>query len=105
MHENPEAVKRLVAKCECLLGSFLGEFQRMIPNCNLCHCPRAWAPHELGVWLSEDEVGSMSSAMFEEFCLPSLERLSRTFGGLFMHCCAAADHQYEGFKRVPNLRG
>ena len=43
--------------------------------------------------------------MFEEFCLPSLADLSRRFGGLFVHCCAAADHQYAGFRKIPNLRG
>jgi hypothetical protein len=24
---------------------------------------------------------------------------------MFVHCCATADHQYESFKRIPNLRG
>ena len=31
--------------------------------------------------------------------------MSETFGGLFMHCCATADHQYGSFKQIPNLRG
>lgn len=43
--------------------------------------------------------------MFEEFCLPSLIELSQTFGGMFMHCCANADHQYRSFQKIPNLRG
>jgi hypothetical protein len=47
----------------------------------------------------------MSVASFEEFCLPSLVDLSVTFGGLFVHCCATADHQYASFKKIPNLRG
>jgi hypothetical protein len=41
--------------------------------------------------------------MFEEFCLPELCDLSATFGGLGMHCCADADHQFESFKKVPNF--
>jgi len=105
LHEEPEAVKRLVAKCQQLLTTFLHEFKRQFPNCNLCHCPNAWAPPELGCWLSEDEAGSLSVPMFEEFCQPVLGDLSRTFGGLFMHCCATADHQYAEFKKIPNLRG
>ena len=47
----------------------------------------------------------MSVAMFEEFCLPELVELSEKFGGMFMHCCAAADHQYPSFRKIPNLRG
>jgi len=105
LYEEPEAVKRLVAKCHRLVEKFLRTFKREFPNGNLCHCPVAWAPPELGMWLSEDEAGSLSTEMFEEFCLPSLVDLSRTFGGLFMHCCATADHQYASFRKIPNLRG
>jgi hypothetical protein len=105
MIENPAAVKRLVGKCLRLLKLFLTEFKREFPECNLCHCPIAWAPPELGCWLAEDEVGSISTRMFEEFSLPELVDLSETFGGLFIHCCANADHQYGGFKKIPNLRG
>lgn len=104
LHEEPAAVKRLVDKCLTLLKGFLVAYQREVPNCNLCHCPHMWAPPALGCSLSEDEAGSMSAAMFEEFCLPSLVDLSETFGGMFVHCCATADHQYAGFNRIPHLR-
>ncbi|MEI7902136.1 MAG: hypothetical protein WCK89_17925, partial [bacterium] len=100
-----DAVKRLVDKCQALLKQFFAEFMREFPNCNLCHCPNAWGPPELGVWLSEDEAGSMSARMFEGFCLPNLNDLSDTFGGLFVHCCATADHQYGGFRKIHHLRG
>ena len=104
--EDPDSVHRLVAKTHRLLKSFLSLFQREFQNYNPLHCPQgAWAPPHLGCSVSEDEVGSMSAAMFEEFSLPTLIDLSETFGGLFMHCCAKADHQYESFKKIPNLRG
>ena len=105
LYENPEAVARLVDKCHALLKTFLREFKAQVPGCSLCHCPIAWAPPELGCWLSEDEAGSISPKMFETFCLPSLTDLSETFGGLFMHCCATADYQYDNFMKIPNLRG
>ena len=104
LHTDPDAVKRLVDKAERLLTGFLDRYLEEFPNVNLCHCPRAWAPRELGVWLSEDEAGSISPAMFEEFCLPSLKRLSDRYGGIFIHCCADAGHQYPSFAKVPNLR-
>lgn len=105
MIDAPDAVKNLVAKCHALLEKFLLAFVREVGEVNLCHCPTAWAPPELGCWLSEDEAGSISAEMFEEFCLPGLVRLSETFGGLFIHCCAAADHNYGNFLKIPNLRG
>jgi len=103
--DDPDAVKRLVGKCHRLLKAFLAEFGRSFGEINYCHCPYAWAPPELGVWLSEDEAGAISSPTFEEFCLPNLVDLSKAFGGLFMHCCATADHQYGNFLKIPNLRG
>jgi len=105
IYDDPDAVKRLVAKCHRLLKAFLAEFGRSFGEVNFCHCPYAWAPPRLGCWLSEDEAGAISTTAFDEFCLPLLIDLSTTFGGLFMHCCAAADHQYASFNRIPNLRG
>jgi len=103
--DEPDAVKRLVGKCTRLLRRFLEGFVAELGECSLAHCPDAWAPSELGCWLSEDEAGAMSPVMFEEFCLPPLVELSETFGGLFVHCCATADHQYPSFRKIPNLRG
>jgi len=105
MIEEPEAVKRLVDKCHRLLKKFLLALKKEVGEVDFCHCPYAWAPPEQGCWLSEDEVGALNTKMFEEFCLPVLTDLSRTFGGLFMHCCANADHQYGGFNKIPSLRG
>jgi len=103
--EEPDAVRRLVEKCHRLLVAFFTAYLSEFSNVNLCHCPTAWAPPELGIWLSEDEAGCLSTPMFEAFCLPHLTALSDTFGGLFMHCCAAADHQYPSFRKIPRLRG
>jgi hypothetical protein len=105
MIKEPDAVKRLVDKCQQLLKTFFDHFMQAAGESNMCHCPAAWAPPELGVWLSEDEAGSLSKPMFEEFCLPTLIDLSETYGGLFVHCCATADHQYQNFAKIPNLRG
>ncbi|MCC7492336.1 MAG: hypothetical protein IT204_08330 [Fimbriimonadaceae bacterium] len=105
LYESPEAVDLLAAKCERLLSEFLRAFRERYGAVNYCHCPNAWAPPELGCWLSEDEAGCFGTAMFERFCLPTLTNLSQRFGGLFMHCCATADHQYDNFRRIPHLRG
>jgi hypothetical protein len=103
MVSHPDAVKRLAGKCANLLRNFLREFYKEFPNASLAHCPRTWAPPELGPWVSNDECGMMSVAMFEEFLLPELIQLSETFGGVGMHCCADADHQFPSFKKIPNF--
>jgi len=71
----------------------------MVPG----HCPRGYVPPDLGWWVSNDECGAFSTALFEQFCLPELIELSETFGSFGMHCCADAEHQFEAFKRIPNF--
>ena len=100
----PKPVRRLVAKCERLLVRFLDRYLAELPNVNMCHCPRAWSPPELGIWLSEDEGGSISPATFEALSLPSLTRLSERYGGISIHCCASAAHQFPSFRKLPGLR-
>ena len=103
MLEEPDAVKRLAAKCANLLRTFLIELRKEFPTLAPGHCPRAWAPPEMGFWVSIDECGSFSTDLFEAFCLPELTELSEAFGGLGIHCCADAEHQFESFKKIPNF--
>lgn len=105
MYEEPEAVKRLVDKCQQILTEFLSAYKQRFVNVNFCHCPTAWAPPAAGVWMSEDEIGSLTPAMVEEFSLPSLIAMSERFGGINLHCCATADHQYPTLRTLPNFHG
>ena len=100
---DSEAVLRLTGKCARLFKSFLTAFRKEFPRCSPCHCPNVWAPPEMGPWLSNDECGAFSIGMFEKFCLPELVDLSESFGGLGMHCCADAEHQFESFKKIPDF--
>jgi hypothetical protein len=104
MRREPDAVRRLVDKCTRLVTAFLQEFQRRFGEVTFWYWTEVWAPPEAGCWVSEDEVGSISAHMFESFSLPALADLSRTFGGVSLHCCAEADHQHAGFLKIPGLR-
>ncbi|MCE9616038.1 MAG: hypothetical protein K8T26_17340 [Lentisphaerae bacterium] len=101
--QEREAVRRLVDKCARLFKGFVAAFRQEFPRSSPCHCPVAWAPPEMGPWLSNDECGAFNTAVFDEFCLPELVDLARTFGGLGMHCCATAEHQFERFKQIPGF--
>lgn len=105
MLDAPEAVMALADKCQTLLKNFFDAYFRRFPQCNPAHYPNAWSPLEMGVWLSEDEAGALSAPMFEQFCLPLLNELSDRYGGLIMHCCATADHQYGNFRKIRRLHG
>lgn len=101
--ETKDAVKELCTKCSKLLINFLQELRKEFPTMHPCHCPTSWAPPEMGPWFSNDECGSLSPAMFEEFCLPEIIELSKTFGGFGMHCCADAEHQFKLFEQIPGF--
>lgn len=103
--DGRQGVKRLAEKCAALLKSFLTILRRELPRMSPLHCPGTWCPPELGPWVSNDECGAISTPMFEEFLLPELVDLAETFGGLGMHCCAQAEHQFAAFRKIPNFYG
>jgi hypothetical protein len=101
MVENPADVAALAAKVQRLLTGFLDAWFAEFGLEFIAHYPDYYVPR--GVTLSEDEVGVVSPAVFRRFFSPELEELSRRYGGLGMHCCANARHQWDGFKQIPNL--
>ena len=102
MLEEPEAVQALAAKVRQLMISFLDEWFKRYGTGYVAHFPPYWM--EGGVTLSEDEIGVVNPDMFREFFLPELQELSERYGGLGMHCCADATHQWPGFLQIPGLR-
>jgi hypothetical protein len=101
--EGCKTVKRLAAKCAELFKRFLAELRREFPNMSPQHCPGVWCPPELGPWMSNDECGAVGPEMFEAFMLPEMVDLAGTFGGIGMHCCADAEHQFESFTKIPDF--
>ena len=102
MYDDPEAVKELISMTEKFLIEFLDLWFERYGKDFIAHYPDYYMPY--GVTLSEDEVGAISSGMFREFSLESLNRLSRRYGMIGMHCCANSIHQWENFKAIENLK-
>lgn len=100
--ESPEAVHELANKTRTLLFAFLDDWFSRYGTDFVAHFPPYFMTG--GVTLSEDEVGAISGRMFEEFFLPELEALSARYGGIGIHCCADAKHQWKNFRRVKGLR-
>jgi hypothetical protein len=98
-----EAVKRLTGKCARLLIRFIQALREEFPTMTMRGCPGVWTPPSMPPWFSNDECGAFGTDLFEEFCLPELKELSEAFGGLGMHCCADADHQFPLFREIPNF--
>jgi hypothetical protein len=100
--EEPAAATELAAKVNELLTAFLDEWFARYGREYVAHYPDYYMHG--GLTLSEDEIGAVSGEVFEELFLPELVELSERYGGIGVHCCADARHQWEGLKRVPGLR-
>ncbi len=101
MIEHHEAVKALANKVKIFQFKLLDTWFERYGKDFISHYPDYYMPS--GLTFSEDEVGAVSSAMFNEFFLPELVELANHFGPLGMHCCAHARHQWGNFKKIPNL--
>ncbi len=102
MADDPEAVAGLTGQTAALLTAFLDAWFARFGTAYVAHYPDYYM--DGGMTLSEDEVGSMSSKSFRTFVQPHLEHLSRRYGGIGIHCCAAARHQWDNFRSLPGLR-
>lgn len=68
--------------------------------------PYIWLPSDLGIGMTEDYMPLLSAEMYREFGIPYVERISREFGGVFLHCCGEYEHQIENLRRSEiNLLG
>lgn len=102
MIEEPEALKELAHKISQLYFAFFDEWFRRYGNEFIAHYPDYYMPS--GITFSEDEVGSVSPEIFEELFLPELVAISERYGSVGMHSCANAKHQWNNFKKIPNLK-
>ncbi len=100
--QTPDAVQALAHKVRVFMSTFLDAWFGRYGREFIAHYPDYYMPG--GLTLSEDEVGAVNRRMFDALFLPELVELSERYGGLGMHCCAHARHQWPGFRRIPNLR-
>lgn len=100
--ETPEPVLALAEKVKTFLKAFLDAWFARYGRAFIAHYPDYYMPW--GITLSEDEVGAVSSRIYRRLFLPELAELSERYGGIGVHCCAHARHQWQGFLDIPGLR-
>jgi hypothetical protein len=102
MLTDPAAVHALTETVERVLCRFLDAWFKEFGTEYIAHYPDYYM--EGGLTVSEDEVGAFGAGHFEEFCLKTLNRLSGRYGGIGVHCCAHAVHQWGNFTKIEGLR-
>jgi len=102
MIETPDAVRALAVKVRKLVEAFFEEWFKRYGTTFVAHYPD-YVMHG-GITMSVDEVGAVSADMFDDFFREELICLSQRFGGLGIHCCADARHQWGNFRALPGLK-
>ena len=100
--KHPEVVNNLIEKITTLQFAFLDEWFRRYGMEFVAHYPDYYMPK--GITLSVDEIGAVSGKMFLQYFLPHLNRYSERYGGLGIHCCANARHQWNNLRMVSGVR-
>lgn len=102
MLETPEPVLALAGEVRRLMVAFFDEWFSRYGMTFVAHYPD-YVMHG-GITVSVDEVGSVNEQAFNQFFRDDLVFLSEHFGGLGIHCCADARHQWNNFRSLPGLR-
>jgi len=101
MIEAPEAVHELAGKVKSVEVAFYDEWISRYGREFIAHYPDYYMPG--GIAMAVDEIGSIGAEMFNEFHRPELCELSARYGGIGIHCCAHARHQWDNLRSVPGL--
>jgi len=56
------------------------------------------------VWLSDDDLVSLSPALYKEYMVPRYEKLFKDFGGGLLHWCGAGNHQLKNALSIGGLK-
>ncbi len=63
-----------------------------------------WSPKGVGVWVSDDDLVSMSPELYEEFVVPYYSKIFETFGGASLHYCGAGNHQLHNIEKIRGVK-
>lgn len=102
MFEEPEPILELAEKIKLFMFDFFDKWFAEFGKDFIAHCPPYYMPY--GITMSEDEVGIVNSDMFRDFFAQELNDFGERYGAVGIHCCANANHQWENFSHVKNLR-
>ena len=102
MIEEPEVVKELAEKAKTLLVEFWDNWFARYGTEYISHCPDFYM--QGGITMSVDEIGNVSSDMYQEFFEEEINEISGRYGGIGIHYCADAEHQWEYLRKIPGLR-
>ena len=100
MFSEPEAVHKFLDKVSDFLIEYFLYMKRGTGN-RICGniWPYTFFPSELGASFTEDLMPLLGPDEYREFGIPYVEKLSRAFGSVHIHCCGEWGRHAENLKR------
>lgn len=105
MYEDPKAVHHLLNLVTDHIIAVAKYLRTNFTDTHVNCYPPGYLPQDLGQGLIEDFTHLLSPDLYEEFGLPYVNRISDTFNGVWVHCCARFKQHWPVFKKIHNLRG
>ena len=102
MFDEEPAIRELTAMIREFMFTFLDEWFRRYGRSFIGHFPRYYMPY--GVTMSIDEIGIVSSEMYNSYFRDEIAAFSNRYGAIGIHCCADSDHQWQNLTEIPNLK-
>ncbi len=62
------------------------------------------SPRGVGVWVSDDDLITVTPSLYEEFVVPYYSRIFKEFGGGHIHYCGNGSHQTDNLLKIENIR-
>jgi hypothetical protein len=62
------------------------------------------SPKGVGVWVSDDDLITMTPSLYEEFVVPYYSRIFKEFGSGHVHYCGNGSHQTENLLKIKCIR-
>lgn len=63
-----------------------------------------WSPKGVGVWVSDDDLVSLSPELYKKFVVPSNSEIFEAFGGGTVHFCGRGIHQIDNLLNTRNIK-
>jgi hypothetical protein len=105
MYTHPEAIHRLLEMVTDFIVELAQEIRRLLPRPVPTNFFDVYLPDGQGIGLSDDLAAVVSPWLYRDFVVPHLNRLSDTFGGVFLHACGDPAGVYPVWGEVRGFRG
>ena len=105
MYDEPDAIHELMAKvCEGFSRWTKAQKEHIGEPLDTSNGLQGlWAPKGLGLWVSDDDLVSISGELYREFVVPHYNKLFKEFGGTSLHYCGVGGQQIENFLAMEDV--